>query len=87
MACLYNPYSVNLVFDGGFCDPVRILLTVLSAWLKTRSTQHPYQQRSFPRGTKGERHSPQVRIDVPTESDITSAPPPTEGSCKGGKGR
>jgi hypothetical protein len=37
MACLYNPYKRNLVADGGFCDPVRILLTVLSAWLKTRS--------------------------------------------------
>jgi hypothetical protein len=37
IACLYNPYSRNRVAEGGFCDPVRILLTVLSAWLKTRS--------------------------------------------------
>ena len=38
MACLYNPYKRNLVAEGGFCDPVRILFTVLSAWLNTRST-------------------------------------------------
>lgn len=37
MACLYSPYSRSRIADGGFCDPVRILLTVLSAWLKTRS--------------------------------------------------
>lgn len=37
MACLYSPYSCSRVADGGFCEPVRILLTVLSAWLKTRS--------------------------------------------------
>jgi hypothetical protein len=40
MACLYSPYNCNRVADGGFCDPVRILLTVLSAWLKTRSVHH-----------------------------------------------
>ena len=39
MACLYSPYSFNRVADGGFCDPVRILLTVLSAWLNTLSEQ------------------------------------------------
>lgn len=39
IACLYSPYSFRRVADGGFCDPVRILLTVLSAWLKTRSAQ------------------------------------------------
>lgn len=37
MACLYNPYSFSRVAEGGFCDPVRILLTVLSAWLNTLS--------------------------------------------------
>lgn len=37
MACLYSPYSRSRIADGGFCDPVRILLTVLSAWLKTLS--------------------------------------------------
>ena len=37
MACLYSPYNLSRVTDGGFCDPVRILLTVLSAWLNTRS--------------------------------------------------
>lgn len=37
MACLYSPYRRSRVAEGGFCEPVRILLTVLSAWLKTRS--------------------------------------------------
>ena len=37
MACLYNPYNFNRVAEGGFCDPVRILLTVLRAWLNTLS--------------------------------------------------
>lgn len=74
MACLYNPYKRNLVADGGFCDPVRILLTVLSAWLKTRSTslilaKYPFSSHIRP-------------FNVPTESDITSVDvaPPRVGS-------
>jgi hypothetical protein len=37
MLCLYRPYNFSLVFAGGFSAPVRILLTVLRAWLKTLS--------------------------------------------------
>lgn len=48
MACLYSPYSRNRVADGGFCEPVRILFTVLSAWLKTRSgSVRPCNQSSW----------------------------------------
>ena len=70
MACLYSPYKRNLVADGGFCDPVRILLTVLSAWLKTRSI--------FPIISKSSFHPISPQTNLPTESDITSvdiAPP------------
>lgn len=42
IACLYSPYSLSLVAAGGFSDPVRILLTVLSAWLNTRSIYHEW---------------------------------------------
>ncbi len=37
MLCLYKPYSLRRTLAGGFSEPVRILLTVLRAWLKTRS--------------------------------------------------
>jgi hypothetical protein len=37
MLCLYKPYSCSRVAAGGFSAPVRILLTMLSAWLNTRS--------------------------------------------------
>ena len=46
MACLYSPYSFSRVADGGFCDPVRILLTVLSAWLNTLSVRERRQHVS-----------------------------------------
>lgn len=70
MACLYSPYSFNRVADGGFCDPVRILLTVLSAWLNTLSA-HGHRLAIVSQ-------TPQWRIHpglplwayVPTESDM-----------------
>jgi hypothetical protein len=75
MACLYSPYSCNRVADGGFCEPVRILLTVLSAWLKTRSSTLSCQHSLLSVGPRS--------VYEPTESDITSAPPPAGGSCMG----
>lgn len=45
MLCLYKPYNFNRIAAGGFSAPVRILLTVLSAWLNTLSAHsHVCQQ-------------------------------------------
>ena len=37
--CLYSPYSARRSSEGGFCEPGRILLTVLRAWPNTRSIE------------------------------------------------
>lgn len=77
IACLYSPYSLNRVADGGFCDPVRILFTVFSAWLNTRSTH-----LSISATTQHNTIRRQRLADVPTESDMTSVgtAPPQVGS-------
>jgi hypothetical protein len=70
MLCLYKPYSFSRIEAGGFSDPVRILLTVLRAWLNTLSiVSHVCKLWSV---RKGYYVAANVREagDVPTESDM-----------------
>lgn len=76
MACLYRPYRRRRMAEGGFCEPVRILLTVLRAWLNTRSG---LVSRCTRRQKKKKRVS---RGNTPTESAMARVKraPPHEGS-------
>jgi hypothetical protein len=73
MDCLYSPYSFRRTEAGGFSAPMRILFTVLSAWLNTRSAISHVCQPSVPPSHSGESEGGVRRVSwmcLPTESDM-----------------